>query len=45
MKTIETHRANIKRKLQMKDTTQLLHYTISWLGSLATLNDAGADEQ
>jgi len=30
VKTIETYRANIKRKLRLKDSVQLVRYAVSW---------------
>jgi DNA-binding NarL/FixJ family response regulator len=30
IKTIETHRANIKRKLRLKDSVQLVRFAVSW---------------
>lgn len=33
VKTIETHRANIKRKLGVKDATELLQYAVGWTAS------------
>jgi len=37
VKTIESHRENIKHKLQLKDATQLLHFASSWAAQLAAL--------
>ena len=33
VKTVETHRANIKRKLGVKDATELLQYAVEWRAS------------
>ena len=33
VKTVESHRANIKRKLGVKDATELLQYAVGWTAS------------
>lgn len=32
VKTVETHRAHLKEKLDLKDTTQLTHFAMQWAG-------------
>jgi DNA-binding NarL/FixJ family response regulator len=36
VKTVESHRANIKRKLKLQNATELLQYAVQWVQSEAT---------
>lgn len=32
IKTVDTHRGNIKQKLSLKNNTELIHYAVRWIG-------------
>jgi len=32
IKTVDTHRGNIKTKLGLKNSTELVHYAVRWVG-------------
>jgi DNA-binding CsgD family transcriptional regulator len=36
VKTVETHRAAIKRKLKLKTATELVHYAVRWVETEGT---------
>src|ERR1700677_1508056 len=42
VKTIESHRAHIKEKLNLQNATELVHHAIQWVQSERVLGDAGA---
>jgi DNA-binding NarL/FixJ family response regulator len=44
IKTIESHRAHIKEKLNLQNATELVHHAIQWVQSERVLSGAAGDE-
>lgn len=45
VKTIESHRAHIKEKLNLQNATELVHHAIQWVQSERVLGEAGAQAE
>src|SRR5277367_36685 len=43
IKTIESHRAHIKEKLNLQNATELVHHAIQWVQSERALSNAGGE--
>jgi DNA-binding NarL/FixJ family response regulator len=43
IKTIESHRAHIKEKLNLQNATELVHHAIQWVQSEKALSGAASD--
>ncbi|MEM9997484.1 MAG: response regulator transcription factor [Bacteroidota bacterium] len=43
IKTIESYRANIKRKLDLQNATELAHYAFAWVQATSDPNNAGSE--
>jgi FixJ family two-component response regulator len=43
IKTIESHRAHIKEKLNLQNATELVHHAIQWVQSERALSGAGGE--